>query len=391
MMGQCYFFPVVSHLRHRLWVALLTVACVGAVAAAQPDPPDVRALSQQAERRIRELQVEADRLAAQTTTLLGELRKLELQREIKAQEVKKAEAELIAVTGSLEQTRQRLQTLEAQRVADSPGVKERLIEIYKRGRAGYVRLLLSSGDLRALGRMTRGVAAVARLDRARFDAHRRTIRAEREALAELEKRKQAVAQAQIEADKARVAFDAAVASQNRRIDELDQRRDQTARFVGELQQAQTALQRRVSTLSAEAAAALPLAPFKGVLEWPVPGRVLSRFGRNSAGRFGTAIVRNGIELAAADGQPVRAVHGGTVAFAAPFTGFGTLVIVDHGQEAFTLYGHLAEATVAQGARVTRGAVVGRAGRSPAGVQAVYFELRIDGRPVDPVQWLRSTR
>jgi septal ring factor EnvC (AmiA/AmiB activator) len=119
--------------------------------------------------------------------------------------------------------------------------------------------------------------------------------------------------------------------------------------------------------------------------------VLSRFGRTRDARFGTAILRNGIEIAAIDGQAVRAVHGGTVAFAAPFTGFGTLVIVDHGESAFTLYGHLAEASVAPAARVARGAILGRAGRSPAGIQAVYFELRIDGRPVDPVQWLRSTR
>jgi murein hydrolase activator len=88
---------------------------------------------------------------------------------------------------------------------------------------------------------------------------------------------------------------------------------------------------------------------------------------------------------------LRAVHGGTVAFAAPFAGYGTLVIVDHGQEAFSLYGHLSQVTVTRGARVGRGDEVGRAGRTPTGEPAAYFELRIDGRPVDPVQWLRSIR
>jgi len=83
------------------------------------------------------------------------------------------------------------------------------------------------------------------------------------------------------------------------------------------------------------------------------------------------------------------VHGGSVAFAAPFTGFGTLVIVDHGGGAFTLYGHLADAAVAQGGAVERGTVVGHAGRTPAGQPALYFELRIDGRPVDPVQWFKA--
>jgi septal ring factor EnvC (AmiA/AmiB activator) len=70
-------------------------------------------------------------------------------------------------------------------------------------------------------------------------------------------------------------------------------------------------------------------------------------------------------------------------------GFGTLVIVDHGANAFTLYGHLQQAAVAPGGSVDRGSVVGRAGRNPDGTDAVYFELRIDGRPVDPVQWLKA--
>jgi septal ring factor EnvC (AmiA/AmiB activator) len=88
---------------------------------------------------------------------------------------------------------------------------------------------------------------------------------------------------------------------------------------------------------------------------------------------------------------VRAVHDGAVAHAAPFEGFGTLVILDHGGGGFSLYGHLADAAVAAGAPVERGAVVGRAGRNPEGVNALYFELRIDGQPVDPLQWLGSPR
>jgi septal ring factor EnvC (AmiA/AmiB activator) len=366
-----------------LIVLILASALLGAQTS--PSPLETRDLTQRAERRIRELQAEADRLAAQSNSLLGDLRALELQREIKALQVKKAEAELATLTAALTQTAQRLAALDAQRLADTPGVTERVVELYKRGRGNTLRLLLATDDLRALGRMSRGVAAVAQLDRARFEAHRRTIRAERAAMIELDARRKAVAPAQAEAAKARLALDAAVAAHNRRIDELDRRRDLTARYVGELQEAQARLQQRVTSIGGERAGLLPLAPFRGTLDWPAPGQVLSRFGRSRDGRFGTAILRNGIEIAALDGQAVRAVHGGTVAFAAPFTGFGTLVILDHGAGAFTLYGHLAEANVAQGGRVARGAILGRAGRSPAGVQAVYFELRIDGRPVDPVQ------
>ena len=78
------------------------------------------------------------------------------------------------------------------------------------------------------------------------------------------------------------------------------------------------------------------------------------------------------------------MHGGTVAYAAPFTGFGTLVIVDHGRSAFTLYGHLREACrERRDERQPRRRRSGASGRSPAGGAALYFEVRIDGRPVDP--------
>ena len=382
---------ILSHVSRPLLVIVLSMLFAIGGAAAQPSVDDARRLAREAEQRMRELQAEADRLAAQTSTLLGELRKLELERAIKTQAMRKADAELAEVTTALTETARRLQQLEAERVANTPGVRERLIEIYKRGRGGYIRLLMAADDLRAIGRMSRGVAAVAQLDHMRFEQHRRTIRAEQQVLKELETRKVGVASAQAEAAKARRALDAAVAAHNRRIDDLDERRDLAARYVGELQAAAGELQRRVAGLTSEEPAALPLEPFRGALEWPVEGRIVSRFGPNRADRFGTVINRNGVDISAVEGQSVRAVHGGAVAFAAPFVGYGTLVIIDHGDNAFTLYGHLQQAMVSQGARVTRGATVGRAGRNPDGAPVVYFEVRIDGRPVDPVQWLRSSR
>jgi septal ring factor EnvC (AmiA/AmiB activator) len=243
-----------------------------------------------------------------------------------------------------------------------------------------------------MGRMARGVAAVAELDRVRLETHRRTLAAERAALDELEQQRAAVATLQRDATRARAAVEAAVSARNRLIDDLDRRRDLAAQFVVELQQAQLQLERTVASAdTSSTVVALPIRPFQGELAWPVNGKLTSRFGRAPSSRFGTSIVRNGIEVAAAEGATATAVHEGTVAFAAPFAGFGTLVIVDHGDSAFTLYGHLLDAAVSVGTNVSRGAALGRVGLSPSGGAALYFELRIDGRPVDPLQWLARRR
>lgn len=373
----------------RGWLAAtLVVGGVGAVWA-QPASDGARELAARAAERIRSLQREADQLAAQARTIFNDLRKLELERAIAQQRVMEADAQLRAVTAERDDAAGRVERLEAARVAGTPGVEERLVSIYKRGRGGYARLLLSSDDPRAFGRLTRGVAAIATLDRVRLDAYRRSLEDERQALADLERRRDEVGTSQRAATQARGDLDKAVQARNAAIDGLDLRRDQAARYVAELQEAQAALQRTVGAVGATPTD-LPFQPFKGVLDWPVRGRVLARFGPAVDRRFGTTIARNGIEIGAAEGTAVNAVHGGVVAFAAPFSGFGNLVIVDHGGGAFTIYGHLGEARVERGARVARGAVVGTVGLAPAGSAALYFEVRVDGRPADPLQWLRSS-
>jgi septal ring factor EnvC (AmiA/AmiB activator) len=363
--------------------ALLLLAALQVAA-----PPDNQEQAERAARRIRALQAEADRLAARSRSVFGELRKLEIDRALRQEELQSAERELVRVTVDRDATAKRLKTLEAMRVAGTPGVAERLVELSKRGRAGYVQLLLAANDVRAMGRMARGVAAVAELDRVRLETHRRNLAAERDALAELTAQRAAVAKLQKDAARAKAAVDAAVVARNRMIEDLDRRRDLAAQYVAELQEAQRALENTIeSAESGSTVAALPIRPFRGDLPWPIDGEVTGRFGRVPAGRFGTTIVRNGIEVTAREGDDVRAVHEGRVAYAAPFTGFGTLVILDHGGDAFTLYGHLADTVVTAGTNVSRGAVLGALGQSPSGGATAYFELRIDGRPVDPLQWL----
>ncbi|HTH26342.1 MAG TPA: peptidoglycan DD-metalloendopeptidase family protein [Vicinamibacterales bacterium] len=368
----------------RALVGLCAIA-LGLSIHAQSDP---KSQSDRITARIKALQAESDKLAAQARTVFGELRRLEIDREIKQAELAKTDTELARVTADRDRAERRLKALEATRIAETPGIRERLVELSKHGRAGYVQLLLASNDVRALGRMARGVAAVAQIDRVRLETHRRILAAERDALNDLDQKYDMVEALQKDAAKARAAVVAAVAARNKMIENLDRERDLAAQYVVELQHAQLQLEEKLATAEAgSSVVALPIRPFKGDLPWPITGDVSTRFGRQSSGRFGTSIVRNGIEVTAAEGTAATAVHEGTVAYAAPFSGFGTLVIVDHGKAAFTLYGHLRDASVSAGTNVSRGTPLGHVGLSPSGGAALYFEVRIDGRPVDPLQWL----
>jgi len=83
---------------------------------------------------------------------------------------------------------------------------------------------------------------------------------------------------------------------------------------------------------------------------------------------------------------LRCEHG--YAYADLFTGYANLVIIEHADKSYSLYGHLSSLSVKKGDRVDAGTTVGLAGRNPAGNPSLYFELRIDGKPVDPLQWLK---
>jgi len=379
-----------------MWSAIVFGLVVSASLALAQTPVDDRAtMAERAAERIRALQREADRLANESRTLLGDLRRLDIERQINAATLAESEEELTIVTAALETARERVAALEARRQEATPALAAELVEIYKRGRRRHAQALLASvADSRALGRLIRGAHALASIERARLEQHRRALRVEQEAVSELERRAEEAATSRDAQMVARAALQKSVAERNRLVEAIDRDRDVAARYAGELQSARLELERTLASLSAPTnAVTLPIAPFKGDLDWPVRGIVHSRFGTAEPDRPGTAIVRNGIEVAATERSAVTAIHGGHVSYAAPFLGRGTLVVVEHGNGVQSLYGYLANVVVSVGSVVDRGSPIGQVGpaeMSRPGGAALYFELRVDGQPVDPLQWLRSS-
>jgi len=361
----------------------LAALLAGGLAAAAQEP-DVRA--RRTAERLQALQKEADALAARGRTLLGDLRKLELERQISIEQLAAIEQDRLAVEQQIEDAEQRAAVLAQAAASQLPAVEAQLVQLYRQGRAGYWRLLLDAEDLRAVGRAYRTALMLTALARTQIETHYRTLDALTEERKALQARADAIAALEGKAARARTALDAAVAARRALVRSIDDRRDLNAQLIGELQLAQQQLQTSLVQLGSTSTAVLPIGPFRGDLPWPARGAVARPFGRQADAPG--AAVSNGMEIAVADGQPVRAVHDGTVAFAGPFAGYGNLVILDHGARSHSLYGYLHRVDVATGERVDAQAPVGTSGRNPGGTPALYFELRVDGTAVDPLQWLR---
>jgi septal ring factor EnvC (AmiA/AmiB activator) len=373
--------------------ALLLAAALAAGGRPQ-DPAGAEAMAARAAGRIKELQREADSLASRERTLLDDLRKLEVERDLRAEEFTASALELQRVEREIDDTASRIAALEQTAESQLPDLAARMVELYKIGNGGYLRLLMSVDDLRDMGRAYRFVSGLQGLDRRRVVEHQRTLSDLRKAQAALEGRRSQASLAQAAVGSARAAAARAVTAHEDLISRIDARRDLAAQLMGELEDARQRLQRTVADAAqgrpagAAAPIGLPLRPFKGDLDWPATGAITGGFGRQVNRRFHTAVVSNGVRIAAAVSTPVTAVHEGTVAYATTFTGFGKLVILDHGSVTFSLYGYLADIDVVSGERVSQGQRLGSVGTSLDGEPSLYFELRIDGKPVDPLQWLK---
>lgn len=126
---------------------------------------------------------------------------------------------------------------------------------------------------------------------------------------------------------------------------------------------------------------------RGRLPWPVAGRISAGFGE---ARGDTGRRWRGLLLTAPAGTPVRAVAPGEVRYADWMRHLGLLVILDHGDGYLSLYAHQQSLFVQVGQQLAAGEVLGEVGDSGGrSGPALYFELRKDGDPTDPRQWLGS--
>ena len=122
----------------------------------------------------------------------------------------------------------------------------------------------------------------------------------------------------------------------------------------------------------------------GGLGWPVAGNLLASFG----GRLPDGRRSDGVLIAAPAGTAIKAVADGTVVFADWMTGYGNILIVDHGNGYMSLYAHADGLLKDPGTPVRRGDPVATVGTSGGqDVAALYFELRRNGNPVNPAGWL----
>ena len=341
-------------------------------------------------RRVRERKqsIERDvaRLRGQERSLLADVERLELEVRLRSEQLRETQLVLHRASEQMDATLRRVRELDASVAQARPQLAARARALYKMGELSYVRMLLSVEQPADMLRGYRFVSALARRDREKMAALRANLATLAATRDDLQRKTREAMSLRAELDRARRALEADRQRKSELLTSIVEKKETHAAYLQELEEAEGKLGQLLSGLGA-ADIDVPITVFKGALPWPARGRVRVAFGRHKHPRFETYTLHNGIEIEAPVDTPVTAVHDGTVAFADQFLGYGLMVIVDHGGKNHTLYAHLAEARVRPGQHVSAGDVVGTVGASGVDGPGLYFEIRSQGKPQDPQEWL----
>ncbi len=318
------------------------------------------------------------------------------------------EEELASVRSALADTVAELASLSRQRAQDREHVERRLVAIYTTSGSGPLNILFSSRSLAELEADSEYLQRLTRHDRHALAAYARLIASLAGKRRDLERQQAALAglAEAVREQEARLAE--ARREQQRLLGRIQTEKRLYQRALEELRAAAGRLEKRLAELAAEPAAPGPAAPEpttlpvrldlgfakrKGRLPPPVAGRIAVRFGSRPAGREGAAPpASDGIDIAARPGSPVRTVHHGRVVYTGRLQGYGTIVIIDHGERYYTLYSRLEVVYKKKGETVIAGEIIGITGEEagPNG-QGLHFEIRHATTPLDPLAWLDTSR
>jgi septal ring factor EnvC (AmiA/AmiB activator) len=132
------------------------------------------------------------------------------------------------------------------------------------------------------------------------------------------------------------------------------------------------------------------AALKGKLLFPVPGKIISYYGNHTDPQLNTVIFQKGIEISTKWGEEIKAIYEGTVLYADWFKGYGNIIIIDHGDNYYSLSAHVSKVYKSAGERVEAGEVIALAGDTGSlKGTCLYFEIRHHGKPLNPLHWLRN--
>lgn len=332
------------------------------------------------------------------SSVLQSLGQIEEVLDNKGKELKGINAKISSLSAELQKKEQDIKKLSSSVEKRKSLLKKRVLALYKweRGGSSFV-LLNGSSSVSDLIREQHYLQSV-------LDYDRRLITSLNEEAGRQENLKTELAQKRKDMSEQRNALlgikeSIRVEREKKRevLASLRREKDARTQALKDLEQAAHRLQKMMDELSRKAlvkghepSVGTGLDAMRGKLDYPVRGTLMAAFGKVKHPEFSAELFRKGIDIEAPYGEPIKAVEGGKVIFADRFPGYGKMMIVDHGERYYTVYAHLSELLKKSAETVRKGEPIARVGDSDSLAGArLYFEIRKDGKPLDPVPWFKK--
>ncbi|WP_183362882.1 murein hydrolase activator EnvC family protein [Geomonas limicola] len=399
------------HLLIQLGSLVLALGLAGPVqAGVKEDLQGVR-------REIKEKNLLLSKTRKVETQVSGELQKIQRSLKEKQENLTKLGRDLAGVEQGIDQTMTEIEHTRQEAEKKRSHIERRIVALYKGGDIGNLRVIFSSESFPEMSENLRYLKSVlahdkqlfaqynedlshlkglkARLeqDAARKEGIRRSMEAKKREI-EQEQNRKATYLVKVRQDKqGYLASIKELQANAKRLQSMFERleaRNRKAYSAKNRGKAGSGSQGNVASLPP--ATPVPdkgLGAQKGRLSLPVKGTMLETFGRHKHPDFNSFTVSNGISVSAPSGTPIHAIFDGEVIFADYFKGYGNMIIVDHGGGFFSLYAHASSMAKRVGAKVSRNEVLASVGDLDSSKgPMLYFEIRYQGKPVDPSPWFR---
>lgn len=410
---------VAGPLRALRCVAVVAVALLlpSSVIRSQQQRQSLPPSAQQSAERIREQQLELERLRQERRTLEQRMRdyqrnaqnvsaerqNLERQAQATARVVRSLDSQLGTLYNEVENVNASLVRSQDELMIKRAALTKRVQEIYKRGPLYTLEALLSAESFGALVARYKYLHLAAQRDRAllqRVEQLNRQIAEQRAMLVrlqgdvEMNRREKAEEEArlrrlELQRGRTLAQIEAQQRAAQARLQQISRDEQRLTNVIAALEDSRRRAEAAATRAGAAPSASALTTADLGRLDWPVEGSIVYRYGR-VVNPNNTSITWNGIGIAAPAGTPVTAIADGEVVFAEQAGTYGLTMIVQHGGGAYSMYASLQEIHVRRGGKVTKGQVLGTVGQAdPDLPPRLHFEIRPNGgRAVDPLDWLR---
>lgn len=338
-----------------------------------------------------------------------DIENLDAKIQVTSAKISTLESEIVRLNKDIAENQEKLQEAQVNLSENTDALRMRLREMYKRGNVNYLEVILNSKDIEELLRNNEIISSIARADRELIEFIQEQIDTikETEETLQIDKAKVSASKAAVENE--RQSYQAAVDAKNNYMKVLESNLDL---YKAEFEKAQSnwdALDSEIARLQkeitaqkkAEEAAArratrvhsnitVSSGPRNGQsYTWPLPGHysISSPFGYRVHPILGYSKFHSGVDIPAPSGTPIVAAKSGTVIMSQLMSGYGNVVMVDHG-DTVTVYAHCSALNVGVGESVKAGDVIAFVGSTGLSTGAhLHFEVRVNGSPVNPLGYV----